>query len=61
VAATEYRRRKGDEHKPWHFCANCKSWPIDHFDLTSQLPRRVCSECETLQRRQMCTREEAFV
>jgi hypothetical protein len=61
VAATEYRRRKGEDKKPWHFCANCKSWPKEHFDSTSQPVRPVCRECEALQRRQMCTRAEAFV
>lgn len=51
----------GDENKPWHFCANCKSWPTEHFDTTSQPVRKVCAECLALQRREMCTRAEAFV
>ena len=61
MATTTYRRRKGDEDKPWHFCANCKSWPKEHFDSTVQPDRKVCTECLALQRRQMCTLAEAFV
>jgi hypothetical protein len=60
VTSTDYRRRKGDESKPWHFCANCKSWPKEQFDSTAH-PDRICTECVSLQRRQMCTRQEAFV
>jgi hypothetical protein len=61
MAMTDYRRRKGDEHKPWHFCANCKSWPKENFELSKLQPGSVCRECLALQRRQMCTRAEAFV
>ena len=61
MTATDFRRRKGDEDKPWHFCANCKAWPTENFDSTVRPVRKVCVECLALQRRQMCTRAEAFV
>jgi hypothetical protein len=61
VATTDYRRPKGDESKPWHFCSNCKSWPKENFDSAALPVRKVCAECLALQRREMCTRAEAFV
>lgn len=61
MAQVEYRRRKGDDARPWHFCANCKSWPKEHFDTVTGSARPVCTECQALERRQMCTRAEAFV
>jgi hypothetical protein len=61
VAATDYRRRKGDDAKPWHFCANCKQWPREHFEVATGPVRPVCTACRELERRQMCTRADAFV
>ncbi len=55
----EYRRRKGAEDHPWHFCTNCKSWPAGNFDRTVTRPAQVCADCESLQRRQMCLPQDS--
>lgn len=55
MTSLEYRRRRGAEDHPWHFCTNCRSWPSSAFDRTNARPNEVCSECESLQRRQLCT------
>jgi hypothetical protein len=60
VATGEYRRRKGDGAQPWHFCSNCKSWPTQHYESTTLKSKPVCRECEGLDRRQMCTKEDAY-
>lgn len=59
--ATEYRRRKGDEGQPWHFCSNCKQWPTRNFDTSAGKGDPVCAQCEALERRQMCTREDTYL
>jgi len=61
AVATEYRRRRGDETKPWHFCANCKSWPKEHYETSQLAPTHICDGCKGLERRQMCTKAETFV
>jgi hypothetical protein len=61
MATVEYRRRVGDDHRPWHFCANCKAWPREHCEISQGAPGQLCTECQSLHRRQMCTPAEAFV
>ena len=61
MVAADYRRVKGSDRLPWHFCANCKDWPKANFESSAQPERPVCQQCVSLQRRQMCTRAEAFV
>ncbi len=61
MAAPDYRRRKGDDTGPWHFCSNCKDWPKEHYEAQGPQRHNVCSQCLTLERRQMCTRTEAYL
>lgn len=58
---TEYRRRKGEPGHPWHFCANCKQWPTRNYDVSKAKDGQVCEQCESLERRQMCTREDTYL
>jgi hypothetical protein len=57
----EYRRRKEPEGRSWHFCTNCKQWPMDGFDTSTTQVRPVCEECLSLERRQMCAKEDAYL
>jgi hypothetical protein len=59
VAKTEFRRFDGEGAHPWHFCSNCKLWPTQHFESSQTRLTPVCHECEDLERRQMCTKEDA--
>ena len=61
MATPDFRRRKGDDKHPWHFCSNCKYWPTEDYESSTRPQRPVCRDCESLARRQMCTRTEAFL
>ena len=61
MGTLEYRRRKGADGRPWHFCTNCKSWPTDSYESTTEKRRPVCDECTSLERRQMCGKEDAYL
>jgi hypothetical protein len=61
MASSDYRRARGDDRKPWHFCANCKDWPKENFETSARAERHVCQQCTALQKRQMCTRADTFV
>jgi hypothetical protein len=61
VASHEYRRKKGADDHPWHFCTNCKQWPTEGYDATSDKVRPVCEQCLSLERRQMCAKEDAYL
>lgn len=49
-----YRKRRGDGNHQWHFCTNCPSWPAHNFDAEPGPVSPVCSQCLTLEKRQMC-------
>jgi hypothetical protein len=40
-----YRRARG--HRTWHFCTNCRNWPLAEFDVSIELPRSgaLCLRC----------------
>lgn len=61
MASRELRRRKGAVGQAWHFCSNCKHWPVANFETAWSGDVPVCEECRGLERRQMCTRSEAFL
>ena len=61
MASQEYRRRKGAAGRSWHFCTNCRQWPTDDFETSAAKVRPVCDECRILERRQMCTKEDAYL
>jgi hypothetical protein len=61
VGDHDYRRKKGVEGAPWHFCTNCKQWPTDGFETSTARVRPVCEQCLALERRQMCAKEDAYL
>ena len=61
MPTADYRRPKGDDTKPWHFCANCKAWPKENYVSSERPVRPVCDQCLALQKRQMCTRADAYI
>jgi hypothetical protein len=60
VAKTEFRRHNGEGSHRWHFCSNCKDWPTEHFESSQTRQTPACRECEGLERRQMCTKEDSY-
>jgi hypothetical protein len=58
MATREFRRRKGVGQHTWHFCSNCKGWPFEGFESSQGERSNLCTECQGLERRQMCTTEE---
>jgi hypothetical protein len=60
VAKAEFRRREGDGTHRWHCCSNCKDWPTAHFESAQTRGKPVCHECESLERRQMCTKDGSY-
>ena len=60
MAKPDFRQKKGEGLHPWHFCSNCKGWPTENFESSQAKVGPLCHECEGLERRQMCTKDNSY-
>lgn len=51
---SEYRRRRSAD--TWHWCANCSSYPTEHYVVSQGRPNHgeLCNECQVKQRTGAC-------